>query len=417
MSVLAIVRTLIPVVIITITMGLATTFLRHGFPGAWQRWLRKAVKVTAIAAIAGFVAWEVLRLVRPHSPEAGLAMTLTSMVFASAIALAVSAFAWGPVALVTRTRPVDPGRRAFLRGVTGAVPVAAASTGPVGAVAASIRPVLTTVDVKSASVPAALDGLTILQLTDCHLGVFIHEEQFQAVVDVVLESGIRPDVIVLTGDIADDFDQLPGALRRLQALKPTLGTFASIGNHEIYRGRQRAEDIYAEEGVEFLCDRGVLLEHRGARLWLAGSDDPARGLDGPATFLDRSVREAMRLCPDDVTCRVLLAHRPRSFETAAKLGTTLTLSGHTHGAQMAFFGRSLLEPLFPESLLLGHYRRDSDAGTAHLYTSAGLGHWMPFRLNCPCEAVLVTLRTSGGPLLQASRVGGADPRDAPSRNG
>ena len=402
MSALAIGRTLMPVVIITLTLGLATTLLRHGFPHAWQHWLRRVVRATVVVAITGFVAWEVLRLVRPHSPEAGLAMTVTSMVFASAIALAISATAWGPAALLTRSRPVDPARRAFLRGVTGVVPAVAASTGPVGAVAASAAPVLTTLDVKSTSVPDGLDGLTILQLTDCHLGVFIHEEQFQAVVDVVRASGVRPDLIVLTGDIADDFDQLPGALRRLRALEPTLGIFACIGNHEIYRGRERAEAIYAEEGVSFLCNGGVVLERGGARLWLAGSDDPARGLDGPAPFLERSVRAAMLACPDDVSCRVLLAHRPRSFETAATLGTTLTLSGHTHGAQMALLGRSLLEPLWPESFLLGHYRREGGNGTSHLYTSAGLGHWMPFRLNCPCEAVLVTLRAATPPTAMAA---------------
>jgi predicted MPP superfamily phosphohydrolase len=144
--------------------------------------------------------------------------------------------------------------------------------------------------------------------------------------------------------------------------------------------------------VEYLCDRGVLLEHNGARLWMAGANDPARGIDGPAAFLESTVKRAMAACPDDVTCRVLLAHRPRAFVTAAALDVTLTLSGHTHGAQMALFGRSLLEPLWPESFLLGHYRRAAPSGTSHLYTSAGLGHWMPFRLNCPCEAVLVTLR-------------------------
>ena len=73
MSALAIGRTLMPLVIVTLTLGLAMTFLRHGFPHAWEQWLRRVVRATVVLAITGFVAWEVLRLVRPHSPEAGLA--------------------------------------------------------------------------------------------------------------------------------------------------------------------------------------------------------------------------------------------------------------------------------------------------------------------------------------------------------
>jgi predicted MPP superfamily phosphohydrolase len=387
-------RMLMPVVVIGLTLGVSVAFLRRGFPDAWQRWVKRATVVGLGVALVGFVGWEILRVWRPHSAASGIAMTLTSTVFVSAIALALSAIVWGPPAVLTHRRPVDPTRRAFLRRLTGAVPVAAASSGPAGAVAASLTPVLTPVDIASPSVPAALDGLTILQLTDVHLGVFIHEEQLQAVVDAVRAAGIQPDAIVLTGDICDDYTQLPGALRRLKALRPRLGMFACIGNHEIYRGRQKAEAIYADEGVEFLCDGGVLLEHNGARLWLAGANDPARGIDGPAAFLEETVKRAMAGCPADVSCRVLLAHRPRAFITAATLDVTLTLSGHTHGAQMALWGRSLLEPLWPESFLLGHYRRASPSGTSHLYTSAGLGHWMPFRLNCPCEAVLVTLRSA-----------------------
>jgi predicted MPP superfamily phosphohydrolase len=401
MSALAIGRTLFPIALIAITLVIASSLLRVGFPEAWTRWVKRAVRVVVGVAVAGFVAWEILRIAMPHSFPSGVAMTVTSTVFASSIALALSAIVWGPMAVATRRPPavVDNRRRAFLRSATGSLPMMAAATGPIGAVAASVRPALTEVEIKSRSVPPELDGLTILQLTDVHLGVFIHQDQFQAVVDVVKERGVVPDLVVLTGDIADDFTQLPASLLALSALAPPLGMFASIGNHEVYRGRDQAERIYGECGVGFLCDNGVVLEKNGGRLWLAGADDPAKGLDGPEGFLKRTVDRALGDCPDDVTCKVLLSHRPRGFVRAREHGVTLTLSGHTHGAQMAAFGRSLLETLWPESFLLGHYQHEHahDDGRrsqqCHLYTSAGLGHWMPFRLNCPTEVVLVTLRT------------------------
>ena len=122
MSAFAIARMLMPLVVIGLTLGVTTLFLRRGFPGPWERWVKRALKVGLGIALVGFVGWEVLRVLRPHSPEAGAAMTLTSTVFVSAIALALTAVVWGPSALVTRQRPTDPSRRAFLRGVTGAVP-------------------------------------------------------------------------------------------------------------------------------------------------------------------------------------------------------------------------------------------------------------------------------------------------------
>lgn len=410
MSIFTIARVLVPIVGLTASFLAAGMLLRRGFPFAWNRWLRRACVVAVQTAVGAFLVWHASRFLVPDSIIPAILQVVMMMVVVSAVVLALTGVVWGPVAIITAPKPSslfsagpgpDGGRRAFLRGVTGAVPVAAAMTGPAGTIAASVKPVLTRLTVRSRNVDAGLAGFTILQLTDVHLGTFIHEDQFQAVVDAVQEAGVHPDVVVLTGDIADDFTQLPGALKRLEALQATHGVVAIIGNHEIYRGRAAAERIYQEAGVRFLSGNGVLLEHgrdgqtgqtgQTGRLWLAGADDPARGLDGPAPFLRRTVDDAFQACPDDVSCRVLLTHRPRGFEHALPHGVTLALAGHTHGGQVALFGRSLFEAIWPESFMLGRYTRDGARGPATLYTSAGLGHWMPFRLNCPCEAVLVRL--------------------------
>lgn len=400
MSTPALVRAAFVLVVIAVTFLTTSSFLRRGFPQAWDKWLRKLALFCVIAALVGVVGWQGPRSLGFESPVAFFFLTITSAVLTSSIALALTSLVWGPMALATRppqprlASPVDAGRRTFLRKVTGGVPVVAAATGPVGAVAAAATPTLTELEVRSPRVPKALDGFTILQLSDVHLGVFIHQDQFERVVDVVKARGVVPDVVALTGDIADDYLQLPGALEVLKQLVPAERIFASIGNHECYRGRDKAEAIYAAAGVSYLCNRGVVVEKDGAKLWLAGADDPARGLDGPDDFLARTVERSLKECPADVGCKVLLSHRPRAFVFARERGVTLTLSGHTHGAQVGVFGRSVLAPLWPESFMLGHYQHDDGDGGSHLYTTAGLGHWMPFRLNCPCEAVLVTLRAA-----------------------
>lgn len=396
MSSSAMARALVLIVVIGLTWLVTSSFLRHGFPEAWKRWVRPLSLGAIVAGAIGIVGWQGPRSLGFESPLAFFFLTVTSMVLTSLMALTLSSAFWGPLALFSRAKKsapvVAPGRRRFLRNLSGGLPAAAAATGPVGAVSASTTPVLSEVSVHSRRVPKELDGFQILHLSDVHLGVFIQKSQFEAVVDVVRAAGITPDLLVLTGDIADDYVQLPGALEVLKAFVPKEKIFASIGNHEIYRGRDKAEAIYNEAGVGYLCDAGVVVEKNGARLWLGGADDPARGLDGPDSFLERAVDRCLAACPDDVVCKVVLSHRPRGYVFARERGVTLTLSGHTHGAQMGVFGRSVLAPLWPESFLLGHYRHDDGQDTCHLYTTAGLGHWMPFRLNCPCEAAVITLR-------------------------
>jgi predicted MPP superfamily phosphohydrolase len=394
MSALAVGRAVVPLLLIAGTLWLAAGFLRRGFPEAWHRWLRRVVVVAAGTAGAGFTTWAVVRAVWPGAPLAGWAMTLTATIFASGLAVSLTSAVWGPLAVLSRGAPVDDRRRAFLRRMGGALPAAAATAGPLGAAAASVAPVLRRVEIRSAAVDDALDGFTILHITDLHLGVFIGPAQVAAVVDAVRAAGVVPDLVALTGDIADDYAQLPEALSLLKGLGARHGVVASIGNHEIYRGRDRAAALYAEAGVPLLCSHGTLLSHaQGAALWVAGADDPGRGVDGDDGFLAATVDRAFAACPAEVRCRILLSHRPRGFVAAQRHRTTLTLSGHTHGAQMALAGRSLLQGVLPGSFLLGQYTAAADDGVAcHLYTSAGLGHWMPFRLNCPCEAGLVTLR-------------------------
>jgi predicted MPP superfamily phosphohydrolase len=392
MSALAVGRVLVPLLVMGGTIVACALLLRRTFPEAWRRWLGRLVGVTGVVGAVCFAVWQCFRLVDPASSWSRAPILVTTLVFSSALLVAVSATVWAPLATVTRRLPVDERRRAFLGRIGGALPAAAAASGPLGTVAANAAPVLRELDAQSHSVPAALDGFSILHLTDVHLGVFITPAQVAAVVDAVVARGRIPDLVALTGDIADDYAQLPEALAILQRLGARHGVVASIGNHEIYRGRKRAEQIYADAGIPLLSDGGMLLEHGGARVWIAGANDPARGIDGADDFLAATVDRAFAACPADVTCRVLLSHRPRGYVRALHHRATLTLAGHTHGAQIALWGRSVASPVLPDSFLLGRYVRDTDAGACHLYTSAGLGHWMPLRLNCPAEAALVTLR-------------------------
>jgi len=249
------------------------------------------------------------------------------------------------------------------------------------------QPLVRNISIWDESWNPRLEGLKILQFTDVHLGLLIDTDQIQAIASQ-LEPG-ELDLVVLTGDIADDLSKLDPAFDIIDAMKPKLGVFTSMGNHEIYRGRAEAEQIYRRRST-YLNNSGRLLNYNGLNVWLGGVDDPARLFKRRDVFYRESVAQAVAERPEDVAATILLSHRPDAFKAAAKQGVSLMLSGHTHGGQAALFGRSIFEPFLPHKYLLGHYVE----GTTHLYTSAGLGHWMPFRLNCPCESALITFQRS-----------------------
>ncbi|MCP4504444.1 MAG: hypothetical protein GY822_31420 [Deltaproteobacteria bacterium] len=365
--------------------------------------LRTLVLGTVGIAALGFAAFVAgTELGFPSVRFAGL--MVFSPIAVSASLLVVSTPLWGiPRALLKRrvdrrenTKEENaggvenPGRRLLFersvdRGTT-AIPLVASLVGPLGAIAALSPPRLKKVTLHLPNLPSALDGFRILHLTDVHLGTFIDVNQIEAA--LALGRPHRPDLIALTGDIADDFEKLGPTLALVEAEKAPAGSYACIGNHEIYRGRERCESIHRASNTPLLKDEGKVLAVNGAKLFVAGIDDPARLGQDHRSFLKSRVEKAVKSCPDDVDFQLLLAHRPEAFDSAAENGFDLTLSGHTHGSQISIWGRSLFELAAPRSYLLGHYQK----GDRHLHTSAGLGHWFPLRLNCPCEVILVELR-------------------------
>jgi predicted MPP superfamily phosphohydrolase len=234
--------------------------------------------------------------------------------------------------------------------------------------------------------PAALHGLRILHLSDLHLGA----GRTSADLGALLES-LRPDppdLIVLTGDVADQLEELEAALELVTAFAPRLGVYAALGNHEYLNDIEQMLPAYQRSSVGLLVNETASVRIGDATLFLAGVDDPV--FFGPARpFYERCIADCAASAPADAF-RLLLCHRPEGFEPAAKHGFHLTLSGHTHGGQVGLLGRSAFEVLFGMPYLWGQYRR----GESRLYTTSGFGHWFPFRLNCPAEAPIITLKSA-----------------------
>lgn len=299
----------------------------------------------------------------------------------------------------TNTTPPRPpampiARRQILELATVSVPVAALGASFGGVAGSFSDPEIPRVPLAYANLTGDLEGLRILQLTDLHLGIYRQLDHLERVLDRA--SALRPHLVVLTGDIADDLDLLPDALRMCADVRASHGTFACLGNHEHYRGLRDVRRAFDRSSVDLLSDEQRIVRVGNARLRMAGSEDPARLHGSVADHYRTSARRALGRGPAG-DFSVLLCHRPSGAVAGVSQGASLVLSGHTHGAQVGAAGRSALEPVAPEAFLRGPYKLREDEqerGRAWLYTSAGFGHWLPFRLGCAAEAPLVELRSA-----------------------
>ncbi|WP_394842489.1 metallophosphoesterase [Pendulispora brunnea] len=374
---------------------LGAVFLRVLHRAAWRRrGLRLAYVAVFAILLAAHAAWSVgldwfvVSYWGAIVASVGLIVTGFGVASLPLAALVRVVFAF---ALLRKAPPAPShaplmSRRAFVGAATAMVPLGAMGTAAGGFSAAVTPTALRTIPVtfpKLRQLHPALEGFSILQLSDLHLGAARNVRDLERFFEGLTR---RPDLIVFTGDIADDLNQLGPALHLAHQFRARCGVLASLGNHEYLHDVRRARAIFDASPVPLLVDTGTTLRVGGASLYVAGANDPVVIRTNIQPFLEGSIDRALGDAPSDAF-RLLLSHRPEGFDPAARHGVDLTLSGHTHGGQIGFNGKSAFEPLWPDGYLWGAYRR----GTSRLYTTSGFGDWFPFRIGCSTEAPLVVL--------------------------
>ncbi len=381
-------------------LGLVQLLLLRQLNRPWwkRRWIRLSAYLLPVAGVVFIVAFGIAEYNR-IGWLAAIAGPLTVSTVVLEIALMFSLPVSGAFHILekltdwlSRKSPrvhehlPDPKRRMLLRGAAALVPIATVAAGVGGVGRAYARAEVRPIDFEYPGLPKDLDGLKVLHLSDLHLHHYVTLEDLEETLTEA--AGYTPDLVLLTGDVADDLGQLGDALALIAQLKPRLGCYATLGNHEYFRGVHQVQAIYTNSDVQLLIDQAVSLPVGNTTLGVGGIDDPRTMRDIPDDFFSAGIAKALVDAPRrDFT--LLMSHRPDAFPYAAKQGVDLTLAGHTHGAQIGFGGRSLLEGAFPNSYLWGKYTR----GAAHLYTSCGVGHWFPFRLGCSAEAPVIVLKS------------------------
>jgi hypothetical protein len=279
----------------------------------------------------------------------------------------------------------SPQRRLLLSGLAAALPISALGLAGTGMARSFASPDVREIEFHYPGLAEDLDGFRILHVSDCHLGPYVGLDEIEVL--IAKATGFSPDLVVLSGDIADDLSMLPDAIRLIESIQPEYGCFASMGNHEYYRGPSRVKNSFAGSSTPLLINEGVTLKVGNSDLYVGGADDP-RYLGRPVDdFMRQTIDRTVKSAPSD-SFKLIMSHRPSGFDRAAELGVELTLAGHTHGSQVGFMGRPLVNKWGNERYIRGKYTNDN----SQLYVSAGVGHWFPFRLGCPTEAPILVLR-------------------------
>lgn len=269
-----------------------------------------------------------------------------------------------------------------------------------------------------AGLAPALDGLTILHLSDFH---YVPRDGWlpQRMAELAAETAADPpDLIALTGDFVEWDEDAPALAALLRPLTARLGAFAVLGNHDYgnacdppdrerhsllnalselvggplmrhrerpaKQGGNRVEAICAaleQAGVTVLRNCAVRLCRQHSPFWLGGVDEPHQfRADPAAVFAAVPATEPL----------FLLTHSPDVLERPFPRAPLLTLAGHTHGGQVRI---PFLPPLITHTrVALPAYEGLISTSQGPMHVSPGIGASVPLRFRCPPEVTRLVLK-------------------------
>lgn len=231
--------------------------------------------------------------------------------------------------------------------------------------------------------PPELDGLTVLHLSDFHLGTAsLNGRTLRKAVEWAESAPV--DLVAITGDLVSRGRGERTLRAALERLRPRHGTYAVLGNHDVAATR---DPFSTPADLTGLDQQGArLLEHDAVRFEVAGRTVQVAGAD------PRRRRAGLReLADPDADLRILLIHFPDEVRSLAPGDFHLTLAGHLHGGQICI-------PTPRGKVRLEHLRAPYWEGlfalpAGALHVSRGLGtSFVPFRLLARPEATRLTLR-------------------------
>nr|WP_239583061.1 metallophosphoesterase [Bacillus tianshenii] len=218
--------------------------------------------------------------------------------------------------------------------------------------------------------------LKIAVASDMHFGKLSGRAHVSRLVKTV--ERIKPDLILLPGDIIDDDPkqfvrkQMGGILKRMRA---PLGIYGVLGNHEYY-GREIP--AFLEEMKKL--DIHILMDE----VWKVGDSFYILGRKDKTDSKRKSIKDLAENLDHNLPI-IAMDHQPTQLQEAEESGIDLILSGHTHRGQM-LPNHLITKRMF--ELDWGYLQKNS----LHAIVSSGFGFWgPPIRIGSRSEVVEIKI--------------------------
>ncbi|MFO7939993.1 MAG: metallophosphoesterase [Bacteroidales bacterium] len=250
------------------------------------------------------------------------------------------------------------------------------------------------------NLPAAFDGLKIVQISDIHIGSYWgHKDKVKGAIEKINEQDA--DILLLTGDLVNNFaSELEGWRTILGSMKARMGKYSILGNHDYGDYHQwdskqeKAENLMAikqaheQMGFNLLLNNHMLVTKNTESVAIAGVENWGK----PPFPQYGNLASTLEGIPSDCFT-ILMSHDPSHWdeEILGKTNIPITFSGHTHGMQ---FGINL--PYLKWSPV--KYRYPRWAGLYQemkqsLYVNRGFGYiGYPGRVGMTPEITVMTLK-------------------------
>lgn len=252
------------------------------------------------------------------------------------------------------------------------------------------------------SLPKQLDGITIAQLSDIHLGNFNGDQSVIRKTMQILEK-LHPDLILFTGDMVNNFSyETKEYIDYFRKIDAPYGKFAITGNHDYgdyYEWKSptdRAENLreiresIKEMGFDLLLNENRRVQIKDTAIYMIGVENWGHAPFPQYANLDKATEGI----PPGIFS-ILMSHDPAHWgaKVVSQTNIPLTLSGHTHGGQFGIkiAGIEFSPIYFIQKYWAGLYKKNNQ----YLYVNRGLGViGFDGRVDMRPEITLITLRSN-----------------------
>ena len=227
-----------------------------------------------------------------------------------------------------------------------------------------------------------LKKLNVVMISDLHLGDIVNRRRLSKMVNKINE--LKPDIVVLAGDIIDDYIEPfieQDMAAEFKKIDSKYGIYAVLGNHEHYGGALDKITNEYENSANFnlLRDETVKI---GNSFYIVGREDISyeRISKTKRKNMDELLSNAEISLPV-----IIIDHQPVNLSEGERVGADLQLSGHTHHGQFS-----------PASIITNKLFENDfgllKKGTFNVVVSSGVGTWgPPIRIGTASEIVQVEI--------------------------